>query len=146
MEFKKDIMSIMAAHAIPYAATASIAYPDDLMRKAKKAKAIQGFRFLHILTPCPQGWGFPLHLTVELARLASHTKVFPLFEVENGVYVTINKKPKGLPLSKYTQIQNRFRDVTDEALLELEKIIEQRWRRLLYLAGYGHCDSHSGGI
>ncbi len=144
MEFKKDIMSIMAAHAIPYAATASVAFPDDLMRKAERAKGMTGFRFLHILTPCTQGWGFPMNLTVELARMAVHTKIFPLFEVENGVKYTINKKPKGTPLSEYTKLQKRFRFLSDEALKELENITEERWKRLQYFAGYNNGDKDKG--
>jgi pyruvate ferredoxin oxidoreductase beta subunit/2-oxoisovalerate ferredoxin oxidoreductase beta subunit len=141
MEFKKDIMTIMAAHVIPYAATATVGFPDDLMRKAQKAKSIKGFRFLHILTPCPSGWGFPAHLTLELSRLAVDTKVFPLFEVEDGVNFVINRQPKGIPPSKYTRPQQRFQYLTDEVLLEFERMTEQRWKRLLFLAGYKKKDA-----
>ncbi len=82
---KKDIMAIMMAHEIPYAATATIAYPEDLRKKVNKAKALngQGLRFLHILAPCPTGWKAEPSKTIELARLGVQTGVFPLYEYEN---------------------------------------------------------------
>lgn len=136
MESKKDIMAILSAHAIPYAATATVAFPDDLMRKVEKAKSLRGFRFLHILSPCPTGWGSPAHLTIELSRLAVDTKVFPLFEVEEGVNFTINRQPEGVPISQYTKVQRRFSSFTAEELREFERSIEQTWQRLQFLASY----------
>ena len=82
---KKNIMEILAAHRIPYAATCSVAFPEDMMRKIQKAKAIHGTRFIHIYSPCPTGWKAPSSLAVKIARLAVHTKVFPLYEVEDGL-------------------------------------------------------------
>jgi pyruvate/2-oxoacid:ferredoxin oxidoreductase beta subunit len=67
---KKDIMAIMAAHRVPYAATACIAYPDDLMAKVRRAKATRGTRFLHILAPCPPGWKTEDEESIEIARMA----------------------------------------------------------------------------
>jgi len=136
MEFKKDIMTIMAGHMIPYAATATVDDPRDLMRKFQKAKSTKGFKFLHILCPCPTGWGYPSNLTVELSRLAVDTKLFPVYEVENGVNYTINRQPKGTHISEYTKKQRRWRHLTDEDLVELERNIEKRWHRLLHLAAY----------
>jgi pyruvate ferredoxin oxidoreductase beta subunit/2-oxoisovalerate ferredoxin oxidoreductase beta subunit len=135
MENKKDIMSIIMAHTIPYAATATIAYPDDLMRKVQKARSLSGFRFLHLLTPCVAGWLFPAELTVKVSRLAVETKVFPLFEVEDGA-ITINKQPKGIPLEEYVKIQGRYRHLTPEQLTQLQTSVEQRWNQLQYLAKY----------
>ena len=135
-EAKKDIDFIMAAHGIPYLATASCGFPDDFMRKVKKAKEIKGFRFLHILNPCTAGWGYPAERTLELARLVVDTKIFPLFEVENGVKYTINYQPKGLPISDYTKPQKRFRDMSAEDLKQYERDVEDRWQRLQFLASY----------
>jgi len=137
VENKKDIMSIMMAHGIPYAATATIAYPDDLMRKVQKAKSIRGFRFLHLLTPCVVGWLFPAELTVKVSRLAVETKVFPLFEVEDGLNLTINKEPKEIPVEEYVKIQGRYRHLTPEQIAQLQRSAEQRWNQLQYLANYG---------
>jgi len=136
MTFKKDIMAIMAGHNIPYAATATVDDPADLMRKVEKAKNTKGFRFLHILCPCPTGWGYPAELTVELSRMAVDTKVFPVFEVENGVNYTINRQPKGTPISEYTKVQRRWRHLTDEDIQIYERNIEAKWNRLVYLAGF----------
>ena len=136
VEFKKDIDTIMAAHRIPYLATATIAFPDDYMRKVRKAKSIKGFKLLHVFCPCPTGWGFPAEMTVALARLAVETKVFPLYEVENGVKYTINHEPKGLPLSEYVKKQRRFRDISSQDLDIFEKAVEEGWQRLKFLASY----------
>lgn len=136
MERKKDIMSLMAGHAIPYAATATVAYPDDFMRKVKKAKAIRGFRFLHILTPCVTGWMIPSELTVEVARLAVETKIFPLFEVENGTAFTINKEPEGVPVEEYLRIQRRFQHLTSQQIAEIQNEADEKWNRLQWLASY----------
>lgn len=136
MEYKKDIMSIITAHRIPYAATLSIAYPDDFMRKVEKAKALNGFRFLHLLTPCVAAWLFPAGLGVEVSRLAVETKVFPLFEAEYGDTITITKEPKGSPVEEYFRVQGRYRHLTKEQVDMLQNEVDKRWNQLQYLAKY----------
>jgi len=136
LEYKKDIDSILMAHAIPYLATATIAYPDDLMRKVKKARGIKGFRFLHILTPCVAGWFFRSELTVSISRLAVETKIFPLLEVENGTKLTINRRPEGIPLEEYVSVQGRFQHLTSDKIAELQRAVDQRWKRLEWAASY----------
>lgn len=137
MEYKKDIGTILAAHRVPYVATATVGYPDDLMAKIKKAKETRGFRFVHILIPCPSGWGCPSELTMKISRLAVDTRVFPLYEVDNGIRLTITREPKGAPLAAYLSTQRRFRGIGGEELSRYEKAVEERWRRLIYLAAYG---------
>ena len=78
---KKNIVEIMAAHRIPYAATASIGAPEDLKGKLKKAKGIKGSRFIHLFASCPTGWRHALELSVEVAREAVRSRLFPLYEV-----------------------------------------------------------------
>ena len=78
---KKNLAAIMEAHGIPYIATASAAYPEDLLAKIRTAKNIRGMRFLYILSPCPPGWGFSAELSVKLARMAVQAKIFPLYEI-----------------------------------------------------------------
>ena len=136
-ESKKDIMMLMATHNIPYAATATSAYPDDLIRKAQKAKGMKGFRFFHILTPCPTGWLYPPEWTVKISRLAVDTKVFPIFEVEDGFKLTINCEPEGTPLEEYVGIQGRFKHLKSEQIAILNKSVEEKWNRLQWLASYG---------
>jgi pyruvate/2-oxoacid:ferredoxin oxidoreductase alpha subunit/pyruvate/2-oxoacid:ferredoxin oxidoreductase beta subunit len=135
-EFKKDIMSILAAHRVPYAATATIAYPQDLMRKVAKARVIRGFRFFHILTPCPTGWGYPSWFTVRMSRLAVRTRIFPLFEVEGGMRYTVNRKAKALPVEAYLKLQGRFKHLVPEDLAEIQKRVAERWDQLVWMEGF----------
>jgi pyruvate/2-oxoacid:ferredoxin oxidoreductase beta subunit len=93
----------MAAHSVPYAATASIAFPEDLMSKTRKAKNMKGFRFFHILAPCPTGWAYRSEKTIEMARLAVESRLFPLYEIENGFYARINREPSGVSVEEYVQ-------------------------------------------
>jgi len=136
-EYKKDIMSIVVASGAPYAATATPAYADDLMRKVKKAKGIKGFRFFHILTPCPTGWAYPPELSLEMGRLAVDTKIFPLYEVENGFDYTINKEPKGTPVEEYIKAHGRTRHLTPQQIEEFQASVDERWDRLQLLAKHG---------
>lgn len=129
-EAKKDIMMILMAHRIPYAATASVAYPDDFMMKVRKAKNIAGFRFLHIFIPCPTGWGFLSQLSIKISKLAVETMIFPLFEVKNGTDITINKQPKGMPVSEYVKLQRRFRHLTPEQIATYQGDVNRRWEWL----------------
>ncbi len=110
---KKNMVEIMAAHRIPYAATCSVAFPEDMMRKIVKAKSIRGTKFIHIFSPCPTGWKAASSLAVKIARLAVHTKVFPLYEVEDGERYNINVDPKNLPVDEYLRLQGRFAHLTD---------------------------------
>jgi len=127
---KKNIMEIMAAHDIPYCATANIAYPEDLLKKIQKAKEIKGMRFIHIYAPCPTGWKHPPDITIKIARLATVTNVFPLFEVEEGIY-KINKTIKNpKPVSEYLKIQGRFRHLSDDEVQFIQKEVDGRWERL----------------
>lgn len=135
-QWKKDIMSIMASHYIPYAATLNIAYPDDFMRKVEAARNIRGFRFLYIFTPCPTGWRYPAKDTVKVSRLAVETNVFPLFEVRNGIHFVINKEPDRMPLERYTAIQGRYAHLTPQQMGEIQEKVEQRWKWLKWVAKY----------
>jgi len=96
------------AHRIPYVATATVADLHDLEDKVTRAMAVHGARYLHVLVPCPLGWGAaPCH-TVKLARLATQTGLFPLFEAENGELVRSTRIRRPAPVSDYLQLQGRF--------------------------------------
>jgi len=136
-ENKKDILWIMMGHEVPYVATATIAYPDDLMDKVRRAKGVRGFRFLHVLTPCVPGWGYTPELTVTLSKLAVQTRLFPLCEIRGGTRLTINKRPKGKPLSRFTELQGRFRHLTEKEISLWQRHVETRWERLTYLEALG---------
>jgi len=127
---KKNIMEIMAAHDIPYAATACVAYPEDLVKKMQKAKDIRGSKFIHILAPCSPGWRFPTGQTINIARLAVETCIFPLYEVENGKY-TVSRKPKKKPVKEYLEVQGRFKHLTDEIIGQIQARVDKTWEKLL---------------
>jgi pyruvate/2-oxoacid:ferredoxin oxidoreductase beta subunit len=136
-EPKKDIMGIMAAHAIPFAATATVAYPDDLVRKVRKAQAISGTRFIHLLCPCPPGWKISSEISIRLARLAVLTRIFPLYEIEGGVGYQLADVPHPVPVSEYLRLQGRFRSLTEEEVGQIQGNVDKRWERLRQLAKVG---------
>ncbi|MBN1677965.1 MAG: 3-methyl-2-oxobutanoate dehydrogenase subunit beta [Candidatus Thermoplasmatota archaeon] len=129
-EPKKDIMAIMEAHGIPYAATVSVAHPEDFVKKAAKAKKIKGFRFIHALSPCPPGWRMNPTQTIEVARLAVETHYFPLYEIEEGK-LRITRKGKGTPVSEFLKLQGRFSHLTEAEVDSIQKTIDEAWKRLL---------------
>ncbi|MBP7870374.1 MAG: 3-methyl-2-oxobutanoate dehydrogenase subunit beta [Candidatus Saccharicenans sp.] len=135
-ERKKDIIGIMAAHDIPYIATASIAYPEDMIKKFKKAKDIHGTRFIHIYAPCPTGWKSRPDDTVKLARLAVQTGYFPLYEIEEGEKWTLNLKIKERkPITDYLKLQGRFRHLKEEEISLIQAEVEANYQRILKKCG-----------
>jgi pyruvate/2-oxoacid:ferredoxin oxidoreductase beta subunit len=132
---KKNIVEALVAHRIPYAATANIAFPEDLVRKVQKAKGLKGSRFIHIYASCPTGWRIPSEMSVKIARMAVQTNIFPLYEVENGVKYTINYKPKEYLVREYFKLQGRFRYLTDRDLDQIQEMVNEDWGRLLRKAG-----------
>ncbi|MEM1676587.1 MAG: pyruvate synthase subunit PorB [Nitrososphaerota archaeon] len=140
-ERKKDLIGIVVAHKIPYAATASISHPIDLMNKVRKALNIDGATLIHVLTPCTLGWRYPPSQTVKIARLAVETGYFPIYEVEDG-RVKINiRLSKFKPIEEFIKIQERFKHLLqpeNERILDyLKKQIEENWSRLLKLEETG---------
>ena len=132
-ERKKEIIEIMAAHRIPYAATLSIAHPEDFRNKIHKALGIRGFRFFLIHSPCPTGWKTEPAETIELVSLAVRSGVFPLYEVFDGVDYRINVEPEGTDPAEYFGKQKRFSG--GEANLDMAKrSVRARIERLRKLA------------
>ena len=127
---KKKFMQIIAAHRMPYAATASIGHPEDLMEKVRKAKGIKGMKFLHVLTPCSTGWRMPESLSARAAQLAVETRIFPLYEVIDGREYRITHEPKGLPVEEYVRMQGRFRHFTPDDIRRLQKEVDEEWALL----------------
>ncbi len=87
---KKNMTEIMAAHGVPYVATASVGHLADLKRKVMRAKAMRGTRFITLLIPCLDGWGLADDAGLSAARLAVETGAFPLYEIEDGRRYTLN--------------------------------------------------------
>lgn len=105
---KKPLVEICAAHHIPYAASASIGEPRDIQNKVKKALEIRGPKYIQIHVPCPLGWGSDPALTIEIARLAVQTGLYPLYEYEYGKLVRVKKIPSPKPVEEYLKLQRRF--------------------------------------
>ncbi len=127
---KKNITEIMAAHRIPYVATATVAYPEDYLRKIAKAKSIKGTRFIHVLSPCPTGWRFPPSLTVKISRLAVQSRVFPLYEVENGTRYILQRPQQKIPVNDYLVAQGRFSELTLEDVATVQANVDEWWQQL----------------
>jgi pyruvate ferredoxin oxidoreductase beta subunit/2-oxoisovalerate ferredoxin oxidoreductase beta subunit len=127
-EFKKDVPRILMAHDVPYVATASLGFPADFLKKLDKAKAKKGFRYLHVLAPCPVGWRADSDKTVDLAKMAVETGIFTLLEFEDGV-LTINREPRFTPVRDYMKIQGRFKHLTDEQIVSIERWVKAKWER-----------------
>lgn len=129
---KKDMVEIIAAHQIPYAASASVAFPLDFMAKVEKAAAIRGPSYIHCHSPCPVGWGIETKNTIKAARLAVNTGFVILYEVENGVR-RLTKKTKLKPVEEYLKLQMRFRHVIGdvEALGQIQQGVDERYGAVL---------------
>lgn len=108
---KKDIVSILAAHRVPYVASVSLAHPEDALRKMRAALDLEGFRFLHVLAPCPTGWKSEPADGIELIRLAVRSGLFPVREVFDGRRTVINVEPELSidALRRYFALQGRFK-------------------------------------
>ena len=126
----KDLIGILAAHRIPYAATCTVAHPVDLIEKVQKAAAFRGTKFLHLLAPCPPGWKVSSEETIDLARQAVRTRVFPLFEVENGQRWRFTVDHPGDPVEPYFRRQGRFGNLTSEQVRRLQSEVDAHWERL----------------
>ncbi len=129
---KKDIVRLMAAHQVPYVASISLAHPDDTLRKLRFALDARGFRFLHILAPCPSGWKSEPAESVELIRLAVRSGLFPVVEVFGGERTAINIEPTMCDeaLERYFQAQGRFRN-GDIVAAEVRRLLNRQWARLV---------------
>jgi len=149
VEQRKDMPAIMMAHRLPYVATASASYIEDLYRKVQKAASIKGPKYLEFHIPCAPAWRFPMEKTVEMGRLAVETGAWALFEAENGK-VEFNLRSKQLldgkvqrkPIAEYLEPQGRFGHLfrpkrDEEALAGIEGFIEGEWKRYHQLVTCG---------
>ena len=128
---KKPLTEICAAHHIPFAATASVAFPQDVTQKVKKALEIRGPKFLQIHVPCPLGWRSQPALTIEIAKLAVMTGLYPIIEYENGRLTKVRKIPQPKPVEEYLKLQGRFKHLLTKAE-ELKKVQEVANKNIEY--------------
>jgi pyruvate ferredoxin oxidoreductase beta subunit len=128
--WKKNMPAIVAAHDIPYVATACHSYPFDMMAKIKKAVETPGPAYVHVLSVCPTGWRCPTDSTIRMGRLAVETGVFPLYSIENGEYKLSIDFPQLKPLRDYTKQQGRFRHLSEEILDQIQERITRDYGKL----------------
>lgn len=138
----KDLPRIAMAHAIPYVATATVADLRDLEAKVERAMAIRGARYLHVLVPCPLGWGAAPGDTIRLARLAVESGLFPVFEAEHGELCRVTPIRRLVPVDDYLRPQKRFAHLFaaggDEARARIQARADRNIRR------YGLLDAPRG--
>ncbi|MCI1642057.1 MAG: thiamine pyrophosphate-dependent enzyme [Actinomyces sp.] len=130
----KFMPRIAMAHEIPYVATATVADLRDLEYKVGKAMQVRGARYIHVLVPCPLGWGTASNRTVEYARLATQTGIFPVFEAEGGELTSVTKIRRPMPVEAYLKGQVRFRHLfrparDEEAIARYQAICDRNVRR-----------------
>ncbi len=118
----KNLPQIAMAHNIPYVATASVADLHDLEAKVTKAMTIRGARYIHIMVPCPLGWGSAAEDTIRVARLAVESGLFPLFEAEHGAVVSVSKIRRRIPVEDYLRLQRRFAHLFKKGAEDRERI------------------------
>jgi pyruvate ferredoxin oxidoreductase beta subunit len=142
-ERKKDMPLIMAAHKIPYVATACPSYPVDFVNKLRKAREIKGTKYIHVLTPCPTGWRYDTSKTVEIGRLAVQTGIWALYEIESGRF-RLNSpsdrlvdKSKRKPVKEYLAVQDRFRHLTEADIEKIQMWVDEDWEYYRKLASNG---------
>ncbi len=134
--YKKNMAKILEAHGIPYVATAISSYPLDLYQKFKNAVKIKGPKYIHILAPCPPGWGYNPKDSIEIGRLAVQTGFWPLYEVVEGKFLLSKDSQRFIDptkrksITEYLTIQKRFKSISDEVIEYYKSYIKAQWNEI----------------
>ena len=127
---KKNMFEIVAANGIDYAATASVGYIQDFLNKVQKAAKVEGTSYIHVLTPCPTGWGIATDSTVEIAKEAVDCGLWYLAEYENGEF-KLNKNPKEFTsVEDYLRKQFRFRHLDADDIQKITDVRDVHWKKM----------------
>lgn len=127
---KKNMFEIAAVHDIPYAATATVGYMTDFLNKVKKASGIKGTKYIHVIAPCPTGWGVAVNETVDIAREIVDCGLWYLAEYENGEFTLTHDPKEFTDVSAYLRKQGRFRHLTDEDIAVITESRDKKWNRI----------------
>ncbi len=131
----KEMALLMAMHPVAYAATASIAFPEDYIRKLRKAIEVkQGFVYLEVFSPCPTGWKFEPDQTINVARLAVETRMYPLWESVDGRFKLNRYRSPRRSVKELTSILGKYRHIDQSQLDALGELVNKRFRRLKALS------------
>jgi pyruvate ferredoxin oxidoreductase beta subunit/2-oxoisovalerate ferredoxin oxidoreductase beta subunit len=142
---KKDLMEILAAHGIPYAATASVAHAPDLATKLARALAVPGPRFLNLTCPCVPGWGVDDDASLALLRLGVESRAVPLYEIEDGTRYRVTHWPAGIPVAEYLRPQARYAHLDEAGVAEIQADVDRRWVALVERAGRSRAPDRRSG-
>lgn len=127
---KKNMFEIVAAHGIDYAATASVGYIQDFIKKVQKASMTDGTSYIHVLAPCPTGWGIPVNSTIDIAKEIVDCGLWYLAEYENQEFI-LNKNPREFTSpEQYLKKQVRFRHLNPKDIEKITLIRDQKWKRI----------------
>jgi|WetSurSiteA1Bulk_404760.scaffolds.fasta_scaffold24529_2 phenylglyoxylate dehydrogenase beta subunit len=141
----KNVPLIMAAHGIPYVATASVSHPEDFLMKLLKAKAVtDGMSYIHILSPCILGWGYAIPTSLDVCRAAVETNYFPLWEYERGQYRITHDVRNPKPVGQYARLLKKFAHLGEEDLKDLQRVVDQRFQQIKALASLTPPDEGPG--
>lgn len=127
---KKNMFEIIAAHGIPYAATASIGYLNDFINKVEKASKIRGAKYIHVIAPCPTGWGIETDETVEVAKEVVDCGLWYLAEYENEEFRLTYRPKEFSDPEAYLRRQTRFRHLTDEDIDVIRRSRDKKWEHI----------------
>ncbi|MFP7696862.1 thiamine pyrophosphate-dependent enzyme [Trueperella sp. LYQ143] len=130
----KDLPRIAMAHEIPYVATATVADLRDLEYKVNKAMTFHGARYIHVFVPCPLGWGTASNITIKIARLATQSGLFPVYEAEHGEITSVSKIRRPVKVEEYLKLQKRFAHLfkkgADPSVIErIQQLADRNIRR-----------------
>lgn len=128
---RKHLSKMLAIQGAPYVATASTSNPLDLINKLNKAKKIQGFKFIDLLTPCIPGWGINENQGYKAGGLMVDSCVWPLYEIENGKFNLTYKPKKKIPIKTALTFQKRFKHLSQTELNKIQRQIDKEWKLLL---------------
>lgn len=127
---KKNLFEIVAAHDIPYAATASVGYLQDFINKVEKASKIRGTKFIHVIAPCPTGWGVKTDETIDVAKEIVDTGLLYLAEYENGKFHITHNPKEFSDVSSYIKRQARFKHLNDDDINVIIKGRDAKWEKI----------------
>ncbi|MBQ5335833.1 MAG: pyruvate synthase subunit beta [Oscillospiraceae bacterium] len=125
---KKNMFEIVAAHGIPYAATASVGYIGDFIAKVQKASQIQGTKYIHVIAPCPTGWGVAVDETVEIAKEVVDSGLWYLAEYENGEYRLTHRPKEFTSVESYLKRQGRFKHLSEDDIKLITDSRDEKWK------------------
>ncbi len=144
LQHKKDMPRIMAAHDIPYVLTASPSYPMEQYDRFCKAMNFTGTRYIHLLVPCPPGWGYDPKDTIKIGKMAVNCGMFDLYEIIDGKFsfygdslrIAQGRKERQ-PVAPYIKAQTRFRGITDNTIDDIQESVDAKWKQYKRM---GYCE------